>query len=36
MAIKQDNLDQLLSRRDPKQVFSEDGLFDNLLERLGV
>ena len=28
MTIKKDNLDQLLSRRDPKQGFSEDGLFD--------
>ena len=28
MAIKKDTLDQLLSGRDPKEVFSKDGLFD--------
>jgi putative transposase len=30
MAIKKDTLDQLLSGRDPKEVFSKDGLFDEL------
>jgi hypothetical protein len=33
MAIKKDTLDQLLSGRDPKEVFSKDGLFDELKER---
>src|SRR4051812_14920392 len=28
MAIKKGTLDELLSGRDPKQVFSKDGLFD--------
>ena len=30
MAIKKGTLDELLSGRDPKQVFSKDGLFDEL------
>ena len=30
MAIKKDTLDQLLSGRDPKEVFSKDGLLDEL------
>ena len=30
MAIKKDTLDQLLAARDPKEVFSIDGLFDVL------
>ncbi len=30
MAIRKDTLDQLLSGRDPKEVFSKDGLFDEL------
>ena len=34
MAIKKDTLDQLLSGRDPKDVFSKDGLFDELKEAL--
>ena len=28
MAIKKDTLDALLAERDPKEVFSKDGLFD--------
>jgi putative transposase len=32
MAIK--TLDELLSGRDPKQVFSKDGLFDELKKAL--
>jgi len=34
MAIKKDTLDQLLSGRDPKEVFSKDGLFDELQKAL--
>ena len=34
MAIKKDTLDQLLSERDPKDVFSNDGLFDELKKAL--
>ncbi len=34
MAIKKDRLDQLLSGRDPKEVFSKDGLFDELKKAL--
>jgi putative transposase len=34
MAIKKDTLDQLLSGRDPKDVFSKDGLFDELKKAL--
>ena len=34
MAIKKDTLDQLLSERDPKDVFSKDGLFDELKKAL--
>src|ERR1700730_8148143 len=34
MAIKKDTLDQLLSGRDPKEVFSKDGLFDELKRAL--
>ena len=34
MAIKKDTLDQLLSGRDPKEVFSKDGLFDELKKAL--
>jgi len=34
MAIKKDTLDQLLSGRDPKDVFSKDGLFDELKKSL--
>jgi putative transposase len=34
MAIKKDTLDQLLSGRDPEQVFSKDGLFDELKKAL--
>lgn len=30
MAIKKDTLDDLLAGRDPKAVFSKDGLFDEL------
>jgi transposase-like protein len=32
--IKKDTLDQLLSGRDPKDVFSKDGLFDELKKAL--
>lgn len=34
MAIKKDTLDQLLSGRDRKDVFSKDGLFDELKKAL--
>lgn len=34
MAINRETLDQLLSRRDPKEVFSKDGLFDELKKAL--
>ena len=34
MAIKKDTLDQLLDGRDPKGVFSRDGLFDELKKAL--
>lgn len=34
MAIKKGTLDDLLSGRDPKQVFSKDGLFDELKKAL--
>ena len=34
MAIKKDTLDQLLAGRDPKEVFSKDGLFDELKKAL--
>ena len=34
MAIKKDTLDQLLAGRDPKEVFNEDGLFDELKKAL--
>jgi putative transposase len=34
MAIKKDTLDQLLSGRDPEQVFSKDGLLDELKKAL--
>jgi putative transposase len=34
MAIKKDTLDQLLSGRDPKEVFSKEGLFDELKKAL--
>ena len=34
MAIKKDTLDQLLSGGDPKEVFSKDGLFDELKKAL--
>src|SRR4051795_10769527 len=34
MAIKKGTLDELLSGRDPKQVFSKDGLFDELKKAL--
>ena len=34
MAIKKDTLDQLLSGIDPKDVFSKDGLFDELKKAL--
>ena len=34
MAIKKDTVDQLLSGRDPKEVFSKDGLFDELKKAL--
>jgi putative transposase len=30
MAIKKDTLDELLSGRNSKDVFSKDGLFDEL------
>lgn len=30
MAIKKGTLDEILSGRDPEQVFSNDGLFDEL------
>src|SRR4051794_15836503 len=33
-AIKKGTLDELLSGRDPKQVFSKDGLFDELKKAL--
>jgi hypothetical protein len=36
MAIKKDTLDQLLSGRDPKDVFSKDGLFDELKKALTI
>jgi putative transposase len=34
MAIKKDTLDDLLANRDPKAVFSKDGLFDELKKAL--
>ena len=34
MAIKKDTLDPFLSGRDPKEVFSKDGLFDELKKAL--
>src|SRR5579863_3739388 len=34
MAIKRDTLDDLLAGRDPKAVFSKDGLFDELKKAL--
>ena len=34
MAIKKDMLDDLLAGRDPKAVFSKDGLFDELKKAL--
>ena len=34
MAIKKDTLDQLLDGRDPKAIFSRDGLFDELKKTL--
>lgn len=34
MAINKETLDQLLSGRDPKEVFSKDGLFDELKKAL--
>ena len=34
MAIKKDTLDDLLAGRDPKAVFSKDGLFDEVNRRL--
>lgn len=34
MAIKKDTLDQLLDGRDPKEVFSKDGLVDELKKAL--
>jgi putative transposase len=34
MAIKKDTLDQLLSGRDPEQVFAKDGLLDELKKAL--
>ena len=34
MAIKQDTLDDLFAGRDPKAVFSKDGLFDELKKAL--
>jgi len=34
MAIKKETMDQLLSGRDPQQVFSKDGLFDELKKAL--
>ena len=34
MAIKKDTLDQLLEGRDPHEVFSKDGLFDELKKAL--
>jgi putative transposase len=34
MAIKKDTLDELLSGRNPKDVFSKDGLFDELKKAL--
>jgi hypothetical protein len=34
MAIKKDTLDQLLSGHDPTEVFSNDGLFDELKKAL--
>jgi putative transposase len=34
MAIKKDTLDNLLVGRDPKEVFSKDGLFDELKKAL--
>jgi len=34
MAIKKDTLDDLLAGRDPKAVFSKDGLFDELKKAL--
>ena len=34
MAIKKDTLDELLAGRDPKEVFSKDGLFDELKKAL--
>ena len=33
MAIKKDTLDDLLAGRDPKAVFSKDGLFDKSLKK---
>ena len=36
MAIDKELLDQLLAGRDPKDVFSKDGLFDDLKKALGL
>ena len=36
MAIKKDTLDQLLSGRDPEQVFAKDGLLAVFMHRLPV
>ena len=34
MPIKKDTLDDLLAGRDPKAVFSKDGLFDEIKKAL--
>ena len=34
MAIKKGTFDELLSGRDPKAIFSKDGLFDELKKAL--
>ena len=34
MAIEKDTLDDLLAGRDPKAVFTKDGLFDELKKAL--
>lgn len=36
MAIKKDTLNDLLAGRDPKAVFSKDGLFDELKKACGA
>ena len=36
MAIEKDTVDQLLVGRDPKEIFSKDGLFDELETQFAI